>query len=130
MNKIIIVDNDPGVLHMLEYLIMSTLSKKYAMNIHTFTDPSLALDHLQGCAVVISDIKMYPIDGIEFIRLAWSKNYSKPVLVYSAFADKDTEIDLRRLHADFQDKKIESVFHKSELTRLMLAIERHLKPRC
>lgn len=129
MNTLVIVDNDPGVLHMLEYLILSSYAKKYSLNVYTFTNPADALKHLSGAVVVITDMKMYPIDGVDFIREVWAAGYKGPVIVYSAFADRDTEIDLLKLHADYDDKKLEAIFHKSELTKLLLAIEKHMTPR-
>lgn len=125
-NKIIILDNDPGVLHLLESALLSKFSRDYSMDILTFKDGQEALKNLKDAKIVVTDMKMFPMDGFEFIEAARRLGYTGEIVVYSAFSDTDTEIDL--LTVD-QTIPITPVFHKSEYLNLLTYIVRHLTPR-
>lgn len=133
INRIVIVDDDPGILHLLEGVLQTHWSHVYSMEIACFSNPQEALDNLEDATVVISDIKMLPIDGIEFLRRAHEKNSKAHYIVYSAFADSDTEIDLMRLDEDWMLLKSEAsftpVFHKSEYLELARSVVAFLNPR-
>lgn len=125
-NKIVIVDNDPGVLHMLEGALQGKFSRDYSMDILTFRDGREALKNLKDARVIVTDMKMYPMTGTEFIAAARESGSKAHIVVYSAFADTDTEIDLLLLD---KSQPLTPVFHKSEYLRLLQYIVSHLAPR-
>lgn len=126
VNKIVIVDNDPGVLHLLESALQSKYSANYSMDIWTFKDCSEALDNLEGSRIVITDLKMFPMDGFEFIEQARLRGYKGEIVICSAFSDTDSEIDLMnaKSHAP-----ITPIFHKSDYLRILTYIVNKLVPR-
>lgn len=127
-NKIIIVDNDPGVLYMLESALQSKYSRDFAMDIETYKEGKEALlsKSLQKATVIVTDMKMFPMDGFAFIEAARQAGCKAHIVIYSAFADTDTEIDLLTF-----DKSVPltPVFHKSEYLRLLQYIVSRLTPR-
>ena len=56
------------------------------------------LENHPDIALVISDIKMPVMDGIQFISEAREKGFQQPFIIFSAFANSETLKDLKRFN--------------------------------
>ncbi len=72
--KLVLVDDDPAIVRLLEHLIAQHLSDAFAMV--SFTDPRAACEWIgrHGCQVLVSDVEMPSIGGIELLRAVQPEN--------------------------------------------------------
>ena len=82
--QLAIVDDDPDMVRILERMI----SKEFApqVQIHCFTDPREAQRWLDGCCcdVLITDIEMPGLNGLELAEFAKSRNAWTQVIFITA----------------------------------------------
>lgn len=91
-NRIVsIVDDDLDIVN----LFRDALTVISEVTIHTFTDPILAMEHFQmnedAYVLIISDLKMPGLSGIEFLRKVKEKNKFTRTILMTAF-DIDDKI--------------------------------------
>lgn len=96
MPRILIVDDDKGVLSMLtvlleseEYQVVSTADGKTARDLFLSEDFDL----------LISDIRMSPMDGMELLRAAHDERPAMSVIMLTAYGQVETAIEALQLGA-------------------------------
>ena len=95
MARILIVDDDTDVLHVLTDLVVSEGHEVISEN-----DGAKALKRLTSPDVFdmfITDIRMKPIDGFQLIRLAKERRPAMPILVISAYLNDENMERIRDL---------------------------------
>ena len=88
---VILVDDEPGVLNALK-LLLSALG----FTVSDFIDPRAALTYLKNDgagAIIVSDLRMPHLDGIEFLKSIVTAGITLPFVLMSAHA---TEEDVKR----------------------------------
>jgi DNA-binding NtrC family response regulator len=89
LRRILFVDDDPNILTALK----RQLRRKF--EIETCDDSTRALDLIESqgpFAVVISDLRMKGIDGLEFLKLATNRNPDGVCIILTGFADLDVAV--------------------------------------
>ena len=91
--KIMIIDNEAGLCHMMEAVLMDD-----GHAVRSFTDPLEAVDAFRPASwdLVISDIKMPGIDGLEVLRRIKGIDPKIPVVMITAFATVEMSIQALR----------------------------------
>jgi DNA-binding NtrC family response regulator len=103
--RILVVDDDSAVLKTLK----KVLNKKGYL-VFDFDDPALALEHLakEGVDLILTDLKMPQMDGIQFMVQALKSQPSAPVILITGFATIDTAVSAVKLGAfDYLRKPFE-----------------------
>ena len=103
--KIMIIDNEEGLCRMMAAVLMDD-----GHAVRTFTDPGQALEHFRSGTwdLVISDIKMPGIDGLEVLQTVKEQEPDLPVIMITAFATVEMSIQaLRRGAYDMLTKPFE-----------------------
>lgn len=101
-STILVVDDDPYVLESI-----STLLREYGYNVYTSQNAPDAFKLVQKVAfdVVLTDIKMPQVTGIELLQNIHSFNQQIPVILMTAFAELDVAVDaIKRGAFDFITK--------------------------
>ena len=90
MSRILIVDDEPRIL-----LLMKGLLKANGYEVETAKDGAAALDAVKagGVDIVITDLRMQPMDGMELFREVHAANPDIPVVLLTAYASVETAID-------------------------------------
>jgi DNA-binding NtrC family response regulator len=118
--RLLVIDDDPTVCELLD---LDLSRRKYSVVTHT--SPEAALEQLatEDFGVVISDINMGGITGVELCRRVVALREDTPVIVMTAYASVESAVASIRAGAyDFVTKPFES-------EELALTIERALKHR-
>jgi DNA-binding NtrC family response regulator len=103
--KIMVIDNEEGLCRMMEAVLLDD-----GHAVRTFTDPREALEVFRPRVwdLVISDIKMPGIDGLEVLRQIKEREADIPVIMITAFATVEMSIQaLRRGAYDMLTKPFE-----------------------
>ncbi len=120
--KILVVDDEPG---MLNYL--SAILGREGYQVETATEGLSALEALgkQRFEVVIADIKMPRLDGIELLRAVKSEYPDTEVMVITAYSTWDSAVEAMRLGAynyirkPFDNEEVRQTVRRAlELVRL------------
>jgi len=101
-NTLLIVDDDPYVLESI-----STLLREYGYNVYASQNASDAIKMVQKISfdVVLTDIKMPQVTGIELLQNIHTSNPQIPVILMTAFAELDMAVDaIKRGAFDFITK--------------------------
>ncbi len=101
-NTLLVVDDDAYVLESI-----STLLKEYSYTVHTCQHAIDAMAMIENIAfdVVLTDIKMPQITGIELLQKIHAYDQQLPVILMTAFAELDIAVDAIKLGAfDFITK--------------------------
>ena len=119
--KVVILDDDPGILHMLQGMLLSGYARTHLIDVETFTSGAEALLHLDGASVVVTDLIMWPMDGFDFILDARRICPEAKFIVFSAFFDHDSEIDIINLSGDepVSPHEFTSVIYKTDYKQLI-----------
>ncbi len=91
--RILLIDDEEGMCRMMEAVL---LDSGYAVK--SYTHPVKAVEAFQAGLfdLVVTDIKMPEMDGLEVLRRLKAKDPGLPVIVISAFATLDTSIQALR----------------------------------
>lgn len=80
-------------------------------DVRAFADPQAALGDaaISACEVIVSDLKMPTIDGIEFLRTLRARGLETPFVLMTAYASVPTAVEAMKLGAfDYIQKPFES----------------------
>ena len=90
MTKILIVDDEPRIL-----LLMKSLLKANGFEVETAKDGSSALELVKGggIQIVITDLRMTPMDGMMLFKAVKAFDPSIPVILLTAYASVETAIE-------------------------------------
>jgi DNA-binding NtrC family response regulator len=117
--KILIVDDEPDMLVMLEMLITDKTPHEVVSTNNPFEVEELLNKH--EVKLVITDLKMPMVDGIEVLQTVKKKDADIPVIVITAFGTMEAaEEAVHRGAYDFITKP----FRKEQI---LVAIERSLE---
>lgn len=120
---LLIVDDDPYVLESL-----SALLREFGFNVFTSRNATDALEIVKQLPLdlVLTDIKMPSVSGIELLQHIHSFNPQLPVILLTAFAELDTAVDaVKRGAFDFitkpcnPDYLVHSIEKAAKYTRLI-----------
>ncbi len=133
-NAVIFVDDEPHI-----RLAGKQTLELNGRDVQTFEEPKAALDHLgpDWPGVVVSDIKMPVMDGLEFMRAILAIDPDLPVVLITGHGDVGTAVEAMREGAyDFiekpfaSDRIVKVVDRALEMRRLTLenrSLRRELK---
>lgn len=87
--NLVIVDDDPSVVRLVTTFLKGDLSEKF--NIVSFTDPADARQWIDEkcCDVLLSDIEMPGVDGLEMLRFAKRRNSWTQVIFMTGHSSWD-----------------------------------------
>ena len=90
MTKILIVDDEPRIL-----LLMKSLLKANGFEVETAKDGPAALEIVKagGVQIVVTDLRMSPMDGMRLFREIKAFDPSVPVILLTAYASVETAIE-------------------------------------
>lgn len=90
MTKILIVDDEPRIL-----LLMKSLLKANGFEVETAKDGPAALELVRGggIRIVITDLRMTPMDGMMLFKEIRALDPSIPVILLTAYASVETAIE-------------------------------------
>ena len=90
MTKILIVDDEPRIL-----LLMKSLLKANGFEVETAKDGPSALEIVKSgkVEIVVTDLRMAPMDGMSLFREIKALNSSIPVILLTAYASVETAIE-------------------------------------
>ena len=117
MARILVVDDELKILK-----ILSVMLKAKGYSVETALNPQEAFNKLKSnnFDLIISDIKMPEIDGIEFMKKVFENYWQIPFIFITAFADVDSAVKAMREGAiDYIPKPFEE-------ERIFISIERAL----
>jgi len=80
-------------------------------DVRAFADPQAALGDaaISACEVIVSDLKMPTMDGIEFLRTLRARGLETPFVLMTAYASVPTAVEAMKLGAfDYIQKPFES----------------------
>ena len=83
MAKILLIDDEVAVLHTIGILLRSE-----GHSVVTISESVKAVDLVKAgdYDLIVTDIRMSPVDGMEILKLAHDTQPSKPAIVVSAYA--------------------------------------------
>jgi len=86
---ILLVDDDPAMLRLLRTVL--TLELHEEVELHTTADPLAALEWLEEhhCDILLSDIEMPELDGLEMLRAAKRRNAWTQVVFITGHSSLD-----------------------------------------
>ena len=90
MSRILIVDDEPRIL-----LLMKGLLKTNGYEVETAKDGAAALEIVKagGVDIVVTDLRMQPMDGMALFREVHAASPDVPVILLTAYASVETAID-------------------------------------
>jgi signal transduction histidine kinase len=89
-NNVLVVDDDPGLLESTSLLLKK---EGYAVTSCSNAHEALTKIHENNIDVVLSDIRMPEVSGIELLKKIYKINVGLPVILMTAYADLDTAVD-------------------------------------
>jgi signal transduction histidine kinase len=89
-NNILVVDDDPGLLESTSLLL---IHEGYAVTSCSSAHEALTKIQENNIDVVLSDIKMPEVSGIELLKKIHKINAGLPVILMTAYAELDTAVD-------------------------------------
>jgi DNA-binding NtrC family response regulator len=90
MARMLVVDDEIGILATIR-----TMLEQAGHTVDTSSDPSIAVDLLgkQEYNVMLSDVKMTPIDGMQLLKIAHTKQPKMAVIILTGYATVDTAVE-------------------------------------
>jgi DNA-binding NtrC family response regulator len=115
--QILVIDDDEDILN-----LFSDFLKKEGYGVTSFLDPLKALEEIhrrpQRYSIIITDIRMPGISGIELIRRIYKINHDIKVIIISAF-ELNGE-DLRNIRYDnFMEKPVHMHYLVQTIERIL-----------
>ncbi len=117
--RILVVDDDPGQRSLLETFLRA---KGYRTHSAASGEAAIQLLALEPCAMMISDVRMPGMSGIETLRRVREKHPALPVLLVTAFAD------IRSAVAAMRDGAVNYLAKPIDLDELMVSVRLALSP--
>jgi DNA-binding response OmpR family regulator len=103
----------------LSMLVKQILRRDNFKNVYAFTDPLLALEHFKinhkDYSLIISDIRMPTMNGLEFVREARIINSKVKILLMTAF-----EIDDKEFARVLPNPKVDGLIRKPTSAKQIL----------
>lgn len=134
--RILIVDDEKG---MLDWLSMVLTKNGFSVKTTTQGEDALIWFKEEYFDIVILDIKMKPVDGIEILRRLKMSNPEAVVIMVTAYASLDTAVEAMRLGAydyitkPFRLQEIKTVIQKALSQKRIIAdspiMQKQLKAR-
>ena len=95
---VLIVDDEQDILDILDRFF----KRKNKFDVVKITDPIIALDKIKsgGIDLVLSDIMMPQMDGVELLKKVKEYNSSIKVIMMTAFSTLERTLECERLGAD------------------------------
>lgn len=92
-SRITIIDNEEGLCRMMEAVLLD-----HGFEVEFFTDPIVATNRFQPGTrdLIISDIKMPGMDGLEVLEFLRARDPELPVIMVTAYATVDMSIQALR----------------------------------
>jgi len=130
MAKILIVEDEPKMLRLLELNL-----KEQGYTTHTATDAEAGLRLLrqEGADLVLSDLKLPGMDGLEFLEAVKSTNASIPVVLMTAYGTVETAVEAMKAGASdyvlkpFSMEEIQLILHRELDVRSLREENRSLR---
>ncbi|HOP46275.1 MAG TPA: sigma-54 dependent transcriptional regulator [Desulfobacteraceae bacterium] len=122
-NRILIVDDDSGHRTMLK-----TLLRGWGYSVSEADDGSAAVDrvHDQAFDLILMDIRMIKVSGLEALKLVKEYNPAIPVIIMTAYSSVETAVEaLKRGAYDYLTKPLD--FDELRLTMERAMEHTHLK---
>ncbi|MFA7537218.1 MAG: sigma-54 dependent transcriptional regulator [Desulfuromonadales bacterium] len=91
--RIMLIDNEEGLCRMMEAVLTD---RGYAVRAYTHPVTAMAEFRPEDWDLVVTDIKMPGIDGLEVLRLIRTKSPTLPVIMITAFATVEMSIQALR----------------------------------
>ena len=91
--RIMLIDNEEGLCRMMEAVLRDN---GYAVGVHTRSFEAVEDFHAGEWDLVITDIKMPGLDGLEVLQRIKSKSPTTPVIMITAYATVETSIQALR----------------------------------
>ncbi len=120
MPSILLVDDEPSILS-----VLSTLLKGQGFDIRPALGGEKALEYLRSDPfdLMITDIRMQPVDGLELLRTAKSLHPSMAVMMITAYGSVETAVDAMKKGAfDYVTKPF-------KVDELLITVQRALEYR-
>ncbi|MDD2897129.1 MAG: sigma-54 dependent transcriptional regulator [Desulfuromonadaceae bacterium] len=91
--RILLIDNEAGLCRMMEQILVD-----HGYLVRSYTSPQKAVDEFKASAwdLVISDIKMPGMSGMEVLQAIKAKQHDIPVIMITAYATVDMSIQALR----------------------------------
>jgi len=118
MPRILLVDDEPSILS-----VLNTLLRVEGYQVMPIQDGNKAVQALKAeeFDLMISDISMTPISGMELLKLAHEARPSLPVIMVTAFGSVETAVEALRMGAyDYVTKPF-------KIDELLITVERALE---
>jgi two-component system response regulator PilR (NtrC family) len=93
MVRILVVDDDPGMRELLEILLAK---EGYEVTCAKGGVEAVTLVNKKAFDVVVTDIRMQHVDGLEVLRSVKKINPATPVVMISAYASAETAVEAMR----------------------------------
>ena len=89
--NLVFLDDEPNILKSIGRLLQDT-----EWNIHLFLNPNEAIEFIQthNVQVIVSDMKMPEMNGIEFLQLAWATSPDSIRIILSGYSEVNEIIDV------------------------------------
>jgi two-component system, NtrC family, response regulator PilR len=120
MARILVVDDERSMIEFLEYML-----RKEGYDVESSSNAELALEAIgkePGFDLVISDIRMPGLDGLEFLRFARGQDPETPFIFITAHATSETAIEALKLGAyDYITKPFEIEKFKNLVSHALAA---------
>jgi DNA-binding NtrC family response regulator len=96
MARILLVDDEPSILS-----VLSTLLKAEGYDVSPMNNPSKAAELMtaETFDLMITDIRMSPINGMDLLKLAHEQKPTMAVLIMTAFGSVDTAVEALKMGA-------------------------------
>lgn len=118
MLRVLVVDNEPGILS-----VLSTLLKAEGYDVTPVSDSQKALQIVESDEeydLLLFDIRMAPVDGMELLRVAKAKRPGTSVIMLTGYATVETAIEALKIGAfDYVTKPF-------KVDELLITIQRSL----
>ncbi len=118
MPRLLLVDDEPSILS-----VLSTLLKAEGYEVLPTQEGEKAVELIKNDEfdLMISDIRMSPIDGMELLKLAHDNRPTMPVIMLTAYGSVETAIEALKLGAfDYVTKPF-------KVDELLITVERALE---
>ena len=118
MAKVLLIDDEPSIL-----TVLTTLLKAEGYDVESSQGGEEAKERILSDEfdLMLSDIRMSPINGMEFLRLAHNERPSMAVIMLTAYGSVETAIEALKLGAfDYVTKPF-------KVTELLITVQRALE---